>query len=361
MTIDIDKIQEVLPEVLNKQNAYFVHSLMSRITDIPFHIRVMEVKELFVSDLCQELMLGFNSKEIFAVKPMHNHDQTDEMHLFLLDDEVLVFVSYDFLNLTVYAGYKTSDTCELPKAMFTLSKFLEPYSESKLSKNGKVNLLCMLHGELTTKEFKLEKSEVQLSLYYNDGMDQFHKEVVLALNGKRKNGIIFLHGKPGTGKTTYLRYLISHLNRKVIFVPSDMVVQLGSPDFMQFMLQNKKSVIIIEDAESVLEDRSKTRNGIVSNLLNLSDGILSDALNIQFICTFNTDINHVDEAFFRGGRMIAMHEFQALDIEKANYLAKVSGMSLEFNAPTTLAEIFHDLGTMKRNAKMNEIGFIKNE
>ncbi len=357
MKIEISKIEEVLPDVLSDRNPYFFEKLMSRVTYVPFRIEKMEVQELLVSELANELLVGFNSKEIFSVVPMHGNDSIDEMHLFLLDEEVLVLIMFDFLTVSVYAGYNDLDALNTPLTMLELRNFLEPYSERNISNKGRVNLMCMMHNELTTKQFKLPPSAVDLETHYNEGMQGFHEKVVSVLNGKKSNGIIFLHGKPGTGKTTYIRYLISQIDRKVIFVPSDMVTQLGRPDFMQFMLQNKNSVIIIEDAESVLEDRASARNSVVSNLLNLSDGILSDALKIQFVCTFNTDINRIDEAFFRGGRMIAMHEFKPLEESRANVLAKSLGVNKEFYEPVTLADIYNDLGEMRRDSKKGSIGF----
>lgn len=360
MKIEISKLQEVLPNVFSDRNSYFFQKLMSQVTSCPFRIERIDIEDLIVSELLAELSLEFNSKEIFSVVPMYNNDPTDEMHLFLLEEEVLVLIMFDFLNLTVHAGYNNLSYFDAPETMLKLRRLLKVHSESNISKKGKVNLMCMMHGELTTKQFNLPETNVNLVRHYNDGIIDFHQEVITALNGKKKNGIIFLHGKPGTGKTTYIRHLIAQLDRKIIFVPSDMVTQLGRPDFMQFMLQNKNSVIIIEDAESVLEDRTNGRNSVVSNLLNLSDGILSDALSIQFICTFNTDINRIDEAFFRGGRMIAIHEFKALEMKKANVLAGELGLTQNFNDSTTLAELYNDLGGMKRNTKKESIGFNKN-
>lgn len=357
MKIELAKVKEVLPDVLSDRGSYYFEKLMSLVTDVPFRIEKMEVQELFPYEVVRELLFEFNAQEIFSTVPMHDKEPTDEMHLFLLEKEVLVLVMYDFLSLTISAGYHDVDPLNEPIGILKLRKFLAPYAQANRSKKGMINLMCVMHNELTTKEFKLPKIEVDLDKHYNEGMSSFHEEVVNALNGKKRNGIIFLHGAPGTGKTTYIRYLISQLDRKVIFVPSDMVDQLGRPEFMQFMLQNKNSVIVIEDAENVLEDRANKRSSVVSNLLNLSDGILSDALKIQFVCTFNTDIKRIDSAFFRGGRMIAIHEFKPLDADRAEILAKELGLDSEFENPTTLADIYNDLGTMKLNKNKSSIGF----
>lgn len=355
MKIELSKIQEILPEILGNRHAYFLEKIMAHVTGAPFKIEKTEVKELFVNELVQELMMGLRFQEIFSVVPMNEMEPQEEMHLLLIDDEVLILIMYDFLSLTVSAGYSDNGPLNEPESISKIRKILAQY-KAQVTNKGKVNLMCMLHNELSTKQFKLPKTELDLASHYNEGILNFHGKVLTALNGKKENGIVFLHGKPGTGKTTYIRYLISQLDRKVIFVPSDLVSQLGRPEFMQFMLMNKNSVIIIEDAESVLEDRTAVRNSVVSNLLNLSDGILSDALKIQFICTFNTDIKRIDSAFLRGGRMIAIHEFKALEVDLANALARTLGGSREFAKPTTLADIYNDIGDELR-IKNEEIGF----
>jgi predicted AAA+ superfamily ATPase len=38
------------------------------------------------------------------------------------------------------------------------------------------------------------------------------------LRKKEDKGIVLLHGLPGTGKTTYLRYLIGRIKKRVLFV-----------------------------------------------------------------------------------------------------------------------------------------------
>jgi len=56
-------------------------------------------------------------------------------------------------------------------------------------------------------------------------------------------------------------------------------------------------------------------------LLNISDGLLYDCLNIQIICSFNIDIIKVDSALLRKGRLIAKYEFKELEVAKAQALS----------------------------------------
>jgi ATP-dependent 26S proteasome regulatory subunit len=115
------------------------------------------------------------------------------------------------------------------------------------------------------------------------------------------------------------------------------------------MVDHPDSILVIEDAENVIRDRMSEENLSVANLLNISDGLLSDCLNLQVICTFNTNISRIDKALLRKGRIIAKYEFKPLQIKKAELISEILGRPVIFNRDMTLAEIYHygetDFGT----------------
>ena len=53
------------------------------------------------------------------------------------------------------------------------------------------------------------------------------------LSQKNDKGIVLLHGLPGTGKTTYLRYLIGKIKKRVLFVSPSVAGNLMNPDFIE--------------------------------------------------------------------------------------------------------------------------------
>jgi len=160
------------------------------------------------------------------------------------------------------------------------------------------------------------------------------------LSIKDSKGLVLLHGKPGTGKTTYIRYLVSTLaGKKIIFIPPGMIQSLASPDFIPFILDKPNSILVCEDAENALMSRKGTSNQSVSNILIISDGILSDCMHIQIIATFNTDIMNIDTALLRKGRLIAKYEFKELESERAQKLADKLGVSI--NGEHALTDIYN--------------------
>lgn len=148
------------------------------------------------------------------------------------------------------------------------------------------------------------------------------------------------------GKTHYIRYLIEKINeKKLIYLPPDMAKELSKPTFLAFLLQCPNSILIIEDAENIIRDRSSAifnPTQAVANLLNLSDGLLNDALAIQIVATFNCDLTTVDSALLRPGRLIANHAFDKLDVSTAKRLSEKLGYGVEhITEPMTLADIYN--------------------
>ncbi len=85
--------------------------------------------------------------------------------------------------------------------------------------------------------------------------------------------------------------------------------------------------------------RTAGNDSAVSNLLNISDGLLSDFLNVQIVCTFNSNMNIVDQALLRKGRLIASYEFKKLSIRKAQELSNHLGHKNIITQPMTVTEI----------------------
>jgi len=190
-----------------------------------------------------------------------------------------------------------------------------------------------------------------LDLNYGYGFEKFHNELMHRFNTSTK-GLVLFHGLPGTGKTFYIRHLLRKMainNKIVIYMPPNMVDHLVEPGFMTFLADQVQEwsedgnfcVLLIEDAEPLLAKRQEgVRIQGVTNLLNMTDGLLNDMLNLQIICTFNVDLKKLDSALLRPGRLLARKEFKALAELDANLLAQRLGIKHHFKKPATLGEIY---------------------
>lgn len=188
---------------------------------------------------------------------------------------------------------------------------------------------------------------VMPDLHYGTGFKNFYEKMLQRLINS-DSGLVLFYGEPGTGKTYCVRNIIHDLNehKYFVYVPSNLITQLLDPTFFTFLYDNTHSkgdrniVLIIEDAESILMDRKGNDNPGVSNLLNLSDGILNDILGIQVIATFNIGTEFIDKAVMRPGRLIAMKEFQLLTEKQAAELIAQKGLKVIPKNNMPLAEIY---------------------
>jgi len=171
---------------------------------------------------------------------------------------------------------------------------------------------------------------------------------------------VLLHGLTGTGKTTYLRYLIGKIKKRVLFLSPTVAGNLMNPDFIELLIDNPNTVVIIEDAENIIMDRKYNSGSAVSNLLNISDGLMADFLNVQLICTFNNSLTLVDSALMRKGRLIAKYEFGKLSVEKAQRLSDHLGLKTIVNQPMTIAEIANPHEKEQPVSRVEVIGFRRN-
>ena len=130
-----------------------------------------------------------------------------------------------------------------------------------------------------------------------------------------------------------------------------------NPDFIDLLIDNPNTILIIEDAENIIMDRRLSGGSAVSNLLNISDGLLADFLNVQLICTFNSPLTMVDSALMRKGRLIAKYEFGKLSAGKAQRLSDHLKFNRMIDRPMTLAEITNQNESEFETKQVEVIGF----
>lgn len=279
----------------------------------------------------------------FISVDIERYDETNGPE-FLVDGYLLTRIYYDNTDRVL---------CEQVVEDLNYLSSVQPEGE------GKIMIVLKTMSGYMFKKRNIKPYATDISKNYNDDFLPVYNTVVDHLKNGSK-GVTLFHGLAGTGKTNLIRHLTTVVpERNFVYIPVSMIPHLTDPTFLSNLIDNKNCVLVLEDSETFLKDRdSSGENSVVSAILNLSDGLLSDILGIQIICTFNADLKRVDEALLREGRLVAEYEFGKLSFEKTQKLSRELGF--EPKTSMTLAEIYnHDKASHRVQKKQQQIGFGK--
>jgi len=273
------------------------------------------------------------------------------------DNMEAVSYVYSFINknkqiiITYWQNDATLDciySIEDKEAQRFVEDFTMQYRKGFVKKEPQINTIKYLYKgnfgfDTRSMEIK-EPEQFDITQLYNDDFVVVDKNIKSFI-GEERSGLVILHGIQGSGKTTYIRHLINNSEKTFVYLPMEMASYLSDPELMTYITQHlKNSVFVIEDCEQLLQDRGSNPyqiNAGLSNILNISDGLLGDSLCLKFICTFNNDIKKIDQALLRKGRLVEKYQFGKLSKEKtARMISKIYGTEGEYGE-MALAEIFN--------------------
>lgn len=243
----------------------------------------------------------------------------------------------------------------------------------------------------------VESDKIRLTMCYNDSMHgvtmstkdidcpswesvkenyTLSKDIehLIGLNNPYEAGkLIFWFGFPGTGKTYAIRALMREWRSKTKFVyVIDPEAFFSVPSYLMNTIQrlttnveyggeddddgdgdgedgedrkNKKKknsvLIIIEDGLDILLAETRKRNaGAMGRLLNITEGILGQGINLIVLVTTNEPIKEIDPAYTREGRCLQLLEFPLFDVKTAKEWGTKHGFEVKTKDPVSLAKLY---------------------
>jgi len=314
--------------------------------------------EKFVSDFFKHINVPENAykrsicygRGDIKLSMMMFYFKSEDMKFIMnIDSDEIIFLYDKHINI-----YKEDNI------FFIILGLLKKYLEPKVPKNKIYIVYKTTHG-FDKKSFDIKKFNISLEENYNDGFPEISEKIIKGLNDKKKTYLVILNGDPGVGKTMYLRYMAPKLKKNIIFISPDTVEYITDPTFITFLMKNDNSILIIEDADPALKQRNIIgRTSGVSNVLNLTDGLLSDCLNISIVATFNTSESELDPALLRKGRLLMNYKFNPLELSKSKKLLEKLGVDYNnLSLPVKgmkLCDIYY-YGEDNRVEEKRKIGF----
>ena len=215
----------------------------------------------------------------------------------------LVFVTIEdrnHSNIDFWTKYDRSVTIDCHGDMQTVKKVCE-YLKTNVQerKRPTVSWEFVVGGDRESKDIKIEKAKpIYPELYPWIGDVYNYYNQYLASD----SSILVLLGETGTAKTSFIRSMIWHASLNTMFTYEEELLKSDSL-FVDFMVDTKTNLLVIENADLFLTSREHDGNKIMSKFLNVSDG-LADIGKKKIIFTANiTEPSKIDNALLRPGRM----------------------------------------------------------
>jgi len=247
-------------------------------------------------------------------------------------------------------------------------KDLEKELDSTPEPEGQVYVLVPCSTGITRTSIGLGSCPISRENYRPEVLTGYD-QVVKDLKSKDPLGrLTIFSGPTGTGKTYLIRALLEDLPEVMfLLLPSSMTSTMSGPEILSALieasetnkcdcpgckppnedgdedevenygdflkpsspptfpgdkkidLKHKKRTLalVIEDADSCLSSRASDNISAISAVLNLSDGIIGNCLDLRIIATTNQEFKNIDSALLRTGRLSAHVEVNLLDVGQA--------------------------------------------
>jgi hypothetical protein len=269
--------------------------------------RAYEAKETLYSDTVR----GYISSSSYdRLKSIINNKHTSRLIFRALDEEE-IFEIYEMTNGLVQVVYDENRItvelycCSEPLLSSLVTEIRKCLSDAP--KRGTIHLLVHEQESFRLSQLGEAQSPLERGNYTPDVLKQYDAVLADLTTNDPVGRMTLLNGIPGSGKSYLIRGLVTATNGLFIYVPAALSGYLTGPDIIPVLLREKDKdvpiVLLMEDADVALASRKLDTVARLSDLLNMTDGMLGDMADLRIIATTNCSKKDIDEAVYRDGRL----------------------------------------------------------
>lgn len=233
-------------------------------------------------------------------------DDFEEVYVW---DSGAAFVTTADENTAIGVNLVTTNSDVLEEVREFLSKNI---LRQTVTNEGKVHILVSSPEGVTPQPLGFAAVPLVLDHYSPEIHDNINRLLTEIRNPFPDGRLTILEGPPGCGKTFLIRSLVHELpETNFVFIPPSLVPSLGDPSLVHALIKMHRdngsrvqtTVLICEDADTILTRRGSDNMSAISSVLNLSSGILGDVVDVRILATTNAQRADIDSAILRPGRL----------------------------------------------------------
>jgi hypothetical protein len=300
----------------------YLHNKFLRIS-----IESIELKELYVylknlGNIILSNVFDLELSDDESTLLIQDYEENYLLHVSYMESHFKISVQFNIFTQNFFDSEKAIEKIKnvFKKVLFVDSNEMISLHYYYLNKEGMPN-----YHVINERVENVVKKE---NYPFIENIEKFTKDYI-----KSSATLLFLLGPPGTGKTRYIRYLLSQIksyydnqNSDVYFTADKNVVEHGRI-FTDMFIEDAK-IMVLEDFDFHLDSR-KSGNTVMYHLLGISDGLVQSANRKIIISSNLSGLTNIDEAIYRHGRCFDIVNFRKLTHkESSSFFEKNNNKSL---------------------------------